>query len=68
MVKNNPGYSWIEVNNGVHSFLVGDRTHPQTELIYAMLGSLALKMQETGCEHCEIHLILICTAERRGSL
>eukprot|EP01018_Ginkgo_biloba_P036819 Gb_28171 [translate_table: standard] len=28
MVKKKPGCSWIEVNKQVHTFLVGDRSHP----------------------------------------
>eukprot|EP01018_Ginkgo_biloba_P003994 Gb_27879 [translate_table: standard] len=42
----NPGCSWIEVKNRVHAFLSGDRSHPQTEKIYAMLKSLAERMEE----------------------
>ena len=68
MVKNNPRYNWIEVNNGMHSFIIGDRTHSQTKLIHAILGSLALQLKAMGYEHYEIHLILICTAERQGAL
>eukprot|EP01018_Ginkgo_biloba_P013166 Gb_21057 [translate_table: standard] len=30
-VKKTPGCSWIEVNKQVHTFLVGDRSHPQTQ-------------------------------------
>jgi hypothetical protein len=32
-----PGCSWIEVQNKVHSFVVGDRSHPQMEDIYTKL-------------------------------
>jgi pentatricopeptide repeat protein len=30
-IKKMPGWSWIEVKNKVHTFLVGDRSHPQME-------------------------------------
>eukprot|EP01018_Ginkgo_biloba_P008463 Gb_26310 [translate_table: standard] len=30
-VKKIPGCSWIEVNNKVYAFLIGDRSHPQTK-------------------------------------
>eukprot|EP01018_Ginkgo_biloba_P013191 Gb_32451 [translate_table: standard] len=30
-IKKKPGCSWIEVNKYVHAFLVGDKSHPQTE-------------------------------------
>eukprot|EP01018_Ginkgo_biloba_P039326 Gb_30732 [translate_table: standard] len=47
-VKKKPGCSWIEVKNRVHAFLVEDRSHPQTEEIYAMLERLAEQMVEAG--------------------
>eukprot|EP01018_Ginkgo_biloba_P009883 Gb_00930 [translate_table: standard] len=47
-VKKAPGCSWIEVNKQVHTFLVGDRAHPQTEKIYAKLESLSGQMKEAG--------------------
>eukprot|EP01018_Ginkgo_biloba_P004838 Gb_17076 [translate_table: standard] len=47
-VKKSPGCSWIEVKNTIHIFLVGDRSHPQLEEIYAMLESLAKQIKEVG--------------------
>eukprot|EP01018_Ginkgo_biloba_P035644 Gb_29805 [translate_table: standard] len=47
-IKKEPGLSWIEVKNQVHSFIVEDRSHPQKEDIYAMLESLARQMEEAG--------------------
>eukprot|EP01018_Ginkgo_biloba_P002567 Gb_33719 [translate_table: standard] len=47
-VKKKPGRSWIEVKDRVHSFLVGDRSHPQTEDIHAILERLAGQMKEEG--------------------
>jgi pentatricopeptide repeat protein len=47
-VKKQPGYSFIEVNKEVHTFLVGDRAHPQSEKIYAMLETLYGQMKEAG--------------------
>lgn len=43
-----PGCSLIEVNNTVNTFVVGDRSHPQTEKIYATLETLAGKVEEAG--------------------
>jgi hypothetical protein len=40
-VKKTPGCSWIEVNKQVHAFLVGDRSHPQTQEIYKELERLS---------------------------
>eukprot|EP01018_Ginkgo_biloba_P030827 Gb_14948 [translate_table: standard] len=47
-LKKEPGCSWIEVNNRVHAFLTGDKSHPQSQKIYAMLQSLAGQMEEAG--------------------
>ena len=47
-VKKRPGCSWIELMNGVHVFITGDRTHPQTEFIYAGLNSLTAVLREYG--------------------
>ncbi|XP_057847940.2 pentatricopeptide repeat-containing protein At4g30700-like [Cryptomeria japonica] len=43
-----PGCSWIEVNKMVHAFCVGDRSHPQTHEIYAMLEKLSWEMKGAG--------------------
>jgi predicted transcriptional regulator len=47
-VKKTPGCTLIEINNKVHSFFVGDRTHPQSENIYTMLEILDGQMKEAG--------------------
>ncbi|XP_057865522.1 pentatricopeptide repeat-containing protein At2g13600 [Cryptomeria japonica] len=47
-VKKAPAFSWIEVKNQVHSFVIGDRSHPQTEEIYAMVEKLTKLMKEAG--------------------
>eukprot|EP01018_Ginkgo_biloba_P002503 Gb_20572 [translate_table: standard] len=47
-VKKTPGCSWIEVNKEVHVFLVEDRSHPQTEKIYAKLDRLFRQMKANG--------------------
>eukprot|EP01018_Ginkgo_biloba_P033757 Gb_25328 [translate_table: standard] len=47
-LKKTPGFSLIEVNDKVHEFLVGDRSHHQSEKIYAMLETLAGQMKEAG--------------------
>lgn len=39
-VKKEPGYSWIEVKNSIHSFFVGDRLHPLADKIYDFLEDL----------------------------
>jgi pentatricopeptide repeat protein len=47
-IKKIPGYSLIEVNNRVHTFIVEDRSHPQSEKIYATLETLSGEMEEAG--------------------
>eukprot|EP01018_Ginkgo_biloba_P033250 Gb_04533 [translate_table: standard] len=47
-LKKIPGCSWIEIKNRVHAFLVGDKSHPQSEEIYAVLESLGGQMKEEG--------------------
>eukprot|EP01018_Ginkgo_biloba_P001355 Gb_26130 [translate_table: standard] len=47
-VKKTPGCSWIEVNKQIHAFLVGDKSHPQTQMIYAKLETLSRQMKEAG--------------------
>ncbi|KAK9089505.1 hypothetical protein Scep_028587 [Stephania cephalantha] len=47
-VTKTPGCSWIEVDNMVHEFFVGDRTHPQSDKIYAMISELGERMKLSG--------------------
>ncbi|XP_059630947.1 pentatricopeptide repeat-containing protein At3g13880 [Cornus florida] len=47
-VKKEPGLSWIELGNKVHSFLVGDRSHPQSQIIYAQLEKMLEKIKKIG--------------------
>ncbi|MQL95334.1 hypothetical protein Taro_028007 [Colocasia esculenta] len=45
-VKKEPGLSWIEVGAVVHSFVSGDKSHPQSQKIYAKLEAMVLKIKE----------------------
>lgn len=47
-LKKSPGCSWIEVKNQVHAFISGDRSHPESEKIYAMLDSLTMQIKGAG--------------------
>ncbi|KAL5811413.1 hypothetical protein ACOSQ4_027981 [Xanthoceras sorbifolium] len=42
------GCSWIEVENEVHKFHVGETSHPRAREIYGELDQLALKIKELG--------------------
>ncbi|KAK7251721.1 hypothetical protein RIF29_35164 [Crotalaria pallida] len=47
-VQKLPGYSWVEVQNKIHKFTVGDCFHPEKARIYAFLEELDLKMKREG--------------------
>lgn len=47
-VTKEPGCSWIQVNDRVHTFIVEDRGHPKAVEIYAMLDRLSRLMKEAG--------------------
>eukprot|EP01018_Ginkgo_biloba_P034522 Gb_08671 [translate_table: standard] len=47
-IKKKPGCSWIEINQQVHAFTVGDRSHPQMQEIYAKLERLSRQMKAAG--------------------
>ncbi|KAF9592962.1 hypothetical protein IFM89_019266 [Coptis chinensis] len=47
-VKKVPGYSWIEVQNKVHTFWVGDSVHPEKDKIYALLEDLVRRLKKEG--------------------
>ncbi|OVA06991.1 Pentatricopeptide repeat [Macleaya cordata] len=43
-----PGCSWIEIKRKVHSFIVGDTTHPLMDEISAKMESLYSEIKEIG--------------------
>eukprot|EP00253_Pinus_taeda_P001273 PITA_01273 len=47
-VKKPPGHSVVAVHREVQTFQVGDRSHPQSEKIYATLEALYGKMRKAG--------------------
>ncbi|XP_057873031.2 pentatricopeptide repeat-containing protein At3g24000, mitochondrial-like [Cryptomeria japonica] len=47
-IKKIPGCSWIEAHKIVHVFCVADRSHPQTQEIYAKLDKLTWEMKAAG--------------------
>ncbi|XP_057816041.2 pentatricopeptide repeat-containing protein At4g02750 [Cryptomeria japonica] len=47
-LKKQPGCSWIEVKSKVHTFFLGDRSHPESEQIYSTLYSLDRQMKLAG--------------------
>ncbi|CAK9193903.1 unnamed protein product [Sphagnum jensenii] len=51
-VKKQQGRTWIEVNNEVHTFVVGDQDHPQMTEIHAELQRLSGLMHDAGYMPC----------------
>ncbi|GLJ40991.1 hypothetical protein SUGI_0848630 [Cryptomeria japonica] len=47
-LKKTPACSFIELDNKIHKFLVGDKSHPQSAKIYSTLESLTLQMVKAG--------------------
>lgn len=47
-IKKIPGWTWIEVDNKIHKFSVGDQTHPLSKEIYEELKCLREKLEAAG--------------------
>ncbi|KAJ7973565.1 Pentatricopeptide repeat [Quillaja saponaria] len=47
-IKKEPGISSIEVNGSVHEFAMGDKTHPETGIIYNMIAEMTDKLRDGG--------------------
>ncbi|KAF2314828.1 hypothetical protein GH714_036816 [Hevea brasiliensis] len=47
-LKKNPGCSWIEVGNKVHTFLARDKSHPECDKIYQKLAQITEKLVREG--------------------
>ena len=47
-VKKEPGISWLEVKDKVHTFIVGDRSHSRSSEIYKKLDELSDLMGKAG--------------------
>lgn len=47
-VKKVPGYSWLEVQNKIHTFSAGDTLHPDKDKICAFLEELESRMKQDG--------------------
>jgi hypothetical protein len=47
-VRKEPGLSWIELKFGVHSFVAGDKSHPESNAIYGKLSEMLSKIEKLG--------------------
>ncbi|PKU64380.1 pentatricopeptide repeat-containing protein At3g02330, mitochondrial isoform X1 [Dendrobium catenatum] len=54
LMKKEPGCSWIEVNSEMHAFIVGDISHPLSELIFKLLDNLIGEMILAGYKAVEL--------------
>ncbi|KAL8490926.1 hypothetical protein ACS0TY_022800 [Phlomoides rotata] len=42
------GCSWVTMKDGIHVFVSGDKSHPETDLIYGKLSDLRMEMKARG--------------------
>ncbi|XP_024968190.1 putative pentatricopeptide repeat-containing protein At3g13770, mitochondrial [Cynara cardunculus var. scolymus] len=47
-VAKDPGKSWIEVDQTLHTFHAGDRLHPKMEEVHDKMNELSIKVKENG--------------------
>ncbi|OIW20360.1 hypothetical protein TanjilG_09520 [Lupinus angustifolius] len=47
-VKKTPGYSFVELGNRVYEFTIGDRSHPQSQDVYALLEKITELLKLEG--------------------
>ncbi|KAK4371976.1 hypothetical protein RND71_007360 [Anisodus tanguticus] len=47
-VNKEPGYSWIEMNGVVHTFISEERSHPKSDKIYSKLDDVIALIKEAG--------------------
>lgn len=47
-IKKTTACSWVEFNQKIYRFIVGDRSHEQTDKIYGVLEELGKRMRELG--------------------
>ncbi|XP_020589230.1 pentatricopeptide repeat-containing protein At4g13650 isoform X2 [Phalaenopsis equestris] len=66
-VKKEPGRSWIEAKNAIHSFFVGDRRHSLAEEIYEHLEELNKKAVEIGYKQDRYFLLQESEEELKDS-
>jgi hypothetical protein len=65
-VKRQPGCTWIEVNNEVHTFVVDDQDHPQMIEIRAELQRLSGLMHDAGYVPCTKFVLHDVEEEEKG--
>lgn len=66
-VKKQPGQSWIQLKDQIHTFIVGDRSHPQDKEIYSYLDSLIGRLKEIGYS-LDAKLVMQDVEEEQGEV
>ncbi|XP_023545881.1 putative pentatricopeptide repeat-containing protein At3g23330 [Cucurbita pepo subsp. pepo] len=66
-ISKTPGQSWIHVKNRVHSFVAGDRSHPQHAQIYEYLDKLIGRLKEIGYLF-DVKLVMQDVEEEQGEV
>ncbi|CAA0828065.1 Tetratricopeptide repeat (TPR)-like superfamily protein [Striga hermonthica] len=57
-LKKDPGCSWIEIKNEVHTFFTGDRCHPRSDEIYGKLDEIVERLESVGGYRAETSHVL----------
>ncbi|KAG8389296.1 hypothetical protein BUALT_Bualt02G0214500 [Buddleja alternifolia] len=57
-LKKDPGCSWIEVGDKVHTFITRDKSHPQCDEIYGKLSKITEKLERDGGYKAETRYVL----------
>ncbi|XP_058085275.1 pentatricopeptide repeat-containing protein At5g43790 [Magnolia sinica] len=68
-VQKMPGCSFIEMDGAIHEFMMGDRAHPCTVEIYAMLDEMGKKLHACGYRPCTMDVLFdIDEEEKEGAV
>ncbi|KAK7340359.1 hypothetical protein VNO77_21061 [Canavalia gladiata] len=66
-VKKQPGQSWIQLKGQIHTFVMGDRSHPQDKEIYSYLDTLVGRLKEIGYS-LDVKLVMQDVEEEQGEV
>ncbi|ESW11724.1 hypothetical protein PHAVU_008G054600 [Phaseolus vulgaris] len=66
-VKKQPGQSWIQLKDQIHTFVMGDRSHHQDKEIYSYLDTLIGRLKEIGYS-LDAKLVMQDVEEEQGEL
>ncbi|KAL5769681.1 hypothetical protein ACOSP7_013835 [Xanthoceras sorbifolium] len=66
-VRKHPGQSWIQLKDLVHTFVAGDRSHPQVTEIYSYLDKLIGRLKEIGYSS-DVEMVMQDVEEEQGEV